>query len=97
VNARPILADAGRAEIGLEEAETALRSGKFDLVLLSQILTAVDEGLLTEVDVLGLVSARPEHVGLILTGHTAPPDFCRRCAAASPSSSIDISSRSLAP
>lgn len=73
VNAPPLLDDAKRAEIGLEEAETALSSGKYDLVLLSHILTAIDEGLLTTTDVLGLVNGRPKHVNLVLTGRTVPP------------------------
>jgi ATP:corrinoid adenosyltransferase len=79
VNAPPLLADAGRAEIGLEEAEAALRSGKYDLVLLSQILTAVEEDLLTASDLLALMDQRPEHVTLILTGPNAPAELKARC------------------
>ena len=94
VNAPPLLADARRAEIGLEEAETALCGGRFDRVLLSQFLTAVDEGLLTAADVLELVDARPRHVALILTGCTAPPALRLRCAGDLEASRVDFLSRS---
>jgi cob(I)alamin adenosyltransferase len=96
VNAPPPLADAGRAEIGLEEAEAALRSGKYDLVLLSQILTAVEEDLLTTADLLALIAKRPTRVTLILTGLHAPTDIiaeCGRSAAVSRAYSLDISRR----
>jgi len=79
VNAYPPLADAGRAEIGLEEAEAALRSGKYDIVLLSQVLTAIDERLLTSFDLAALIEARPEDVALVLTGCNVPTELVAQC------------------
>jgi cob(I)alamin adenosyltransferase len=79
VNAPPLLADIGRAEIGLEEAEAALRSGVYEVVLLSQILTAVDADLLTTRDVQSLCGVRPQHVTLILTGRNAPTEIAAEC------------------
>jgi cob(I)alamin adenosyltransferase len=72
VNACPPLDDVVRAEIGLEEAEAALQSGRHEVVLLSQILTAVEERLLSLQDVIRLIANRPPHVRLILTGRKAP-------------------------
>jgi hypothetical protein len=68
MNAQPPLADAFRAELGLEEAEDALRGGKYRVIILSQILSAVHAGLLRPQDVATIVEARPPCVSLILTG-----------------------------
>lgn len=75
VNACPTLADVRRVELGVEESEIALRSGKYDVVLLSQILNAVDEHLLTSPDIQRLANACPKHVSLILTGDKAPSEI----------------------
>jgi ATP:corrinoid adenosyltransferase len=75
VNACLPLADAGRIDIGMEESENALQSKKYDLVLLSQILIAVDEDLLTTADILSLIYANPANVRLILTGRNAPAEI----------------------
>lgn len=79
VNAYPPLADAGRIEIGLDEAEAALRSGRYDIVLLSQILTAIDEHLLTSSDIARLIQVCPDRVTLILTGRNAPKELVAQC------------------
>jgi ATP:corrinoid adenosyltransferase len=73
VNAAPPLADALRAETGLAEAEAAVHSGKYRIVVLCQVLDAVGAGLLTSEDLAALVDACPAHVQLILTGHSLPP------------------------
>lgn len=77
VNACPPLADVRRVELGVEESEAALRSGKYDIVLLSQILSAIDEPLLACPDIQLLVNACPKHVSLILTGDKAPSEIAR--------------------
>ncbi len=79
MNACPQLAEAGRIDLGMEEAETAIRSGRYRTVLLSQVLTAVEENLLTAQDILWLIDTRPEHVTLILTGETAPAAIAAQC------------------
>jgi cob(I)alamin adenosyltransferase len=77
VNSQPRLAEGRRVEIGIEEAESVLRSGEFDIVLLSQVLTAVDEGLLPLQDILSLMDVRSDDVTLILTGQTIPAEIAR--------------------
>ena len=68
VNARPLLADALRAEVGLQEAEAAIRGGTQRIVVLSQILDAVQDGLLCSQDLAALVDARSSHTRVIFTG-----------------------------
>jgi cob(I)alamin adenosyltransferase len=83
VNACPPLDEVARAEIGLDESETALRSGQYDMVLLDHILTAVQEHLLSLEDIERLVKKRPPHVRLILTGCDIPPDLAAAISNAS--------------
>lgn len=73
VNAPSPLADALRAETGLAEAEAAARSERYPIVVLSQILDAVGDGLLASEDLARLVDGCPPHLRLILTGHSLPP------------------------
>lgn len=68
VNASPLLADALRAQQGLEEAEAAIRDGNFSTVILSRILDAVQDGVLCHDDLMASLNARREPTRLILTG-----------------------------
>ncbi|MDZ7619404.1 MAG: cob(I)yrinic acid a,c-diamide adenosyltransferase, partial [Patescibacteria group bacterium] len=79
MNACPQLAEAGRIDLGMEEAETAVLSGRYQTVVLSQVLTALEEELLTAEDVVTLMDACPAHVALVLTGRTAPIIIAAQC------------------
>lgn len=61
------------AQVGLLRAVTLLTSGKYRLVILDEILSAVDEGLLTEQQILDLMAKKPTDVTLIMTGHKSYP------------------------
>jgi cob(I)alamin adenosyltransferase len=67
--------DLRQAELGLEAASRAVRSGEWDMVVLDEIVQAVDLGLLSCGRVLDLVSAKPDSVELLLTGRNAPPEI----------------------
>ena len=60
------------AEAGLEQARTAMLSGRYDIVVLDEVNVALWFGLLTEAAVLSLLDERPPAVELILTGRRAP-------------------------
>jgi len=60
------------AQKGLVRAEKKIRSGKFDVVILDEILCALDLGLLKAQDVLALMRKMPECIELVLTGRNAP-------------------------
>ena len=45
------------------------------LLVLDEILYAVDQGLLDEADVLDLVESKPEHLELVLTGSHSEPTY----------------------
>ncbi len=57
----------------LESAGKALSSGDYDLVILDEVNSALDFGLVSLEDVIGLIASRPSNVDLILTGRGANP------------------------
>lgn len=54
---------------GLELARNILISNNYQLVILDEILSAVELGLLQEQDVVDLIKIKPEMVHLLVTGH----------------------------
>jgi cob(I)alamin adenosyltransferase len=61
---------------GLRFAGQIISSGEHDLVILDEINVACAQGLIAAEDILALVTNRPSHVELILTGRGAPPALC---------------------
>ncbi|MFC2157540.1 cob(I)yrinic acid a,c-diamide adenosyltransferase [Acidobacteriota bacterium] len=70
--------DIKMAREGLEKCRSALRSQKYDLVILDEINVALYFKVLTEGDVLGLLDQKPDSVELILTGRHAPDFLIQR-------------------
>ena len=62
----------------LAYAEQEILSGKYDLVILDEILVAVNQGLITVKQVLDLLDAKLGSVELVLTGRKAPPEIVQR-------------------
>jgi len=65
------LEDAARA---LELSRQAVSSGKYDMVILDEMMTAYHSGLLALDDVVGLIKVKPAQLELVLTGRGAPPE-----------------------
>ncbi len=63
-----------QARLALEDAERAVRSGNFDLVILDEVNVATAWKLIDVKDVIRLIEKRPENVELILTGRYADKD-----------------------
>lgn len=51
------------------------RSGRYDMVVLDEIVNALTEGLISRDDLLGILNARPLTTELVLTGRYAPPEI----------------------
>ena len=64
--------DIRRAREGLRQCRVAMLSGRYDIVVLDEINTAVVLKVLTVEEVLGLLDERPAAVELVLTGRGAP-------------------------
>jgi cob(I)alamin adenosyltransferase len=63
------------AQKGLALAREKIASGDYQLVILDEILGAVDQGQLDLEQVLELIRAKPHAVNLLLTGHDAHKRF----------------------
>ena len=73
----PASIDIDLARKGLSRAREVLIGGRHDVVILDELNVALDFGLVTLEDVLGLIEARPPHVELILTGRSAHPEVIK--------------------
>ncbi|MCL2475234.1 MAG: cob(I)yrinic acid a,c-diamide adenosyltransferase [Chloroflexi bacterium] len=64
--------DTVNAQIGLDKAINAIKSSKYNLVILDEIFVALKHKILTEEQILGLMAdARANNVELALTGRYA--------------------------
>lgn len=66
------------AQKGLELAREKIQSGAYELVILDEILGAVDQGQIDLEQVLELIETKPHAVNLLLTGHDAQKRFLDR-------------------
>jgi cob(I)alamin adenosyltransferase len=64
--------DVAEARRGFEKAIEILQAGRHDLVVLDEILVAIDYGLLSTFQTLEALVSRAPHVETVLTGRGAP-------------------------
>ena len=74
---KPDKVDRDQAARGLKYAQKLIQRGRHDIVILDEILVALDYNLLSRRDVSALIKDRPRHVELILTGRDAPRQLHR--------------------
>jgi len=63
------------ASRGLSEFCEAMANGRYDLIILDEIIVAIDFGLLDLEDVKKAIAQKPPELHLILTGRNAPADL----------------------
>lgn len=68
---KPSTTDIRNAQAGLREAGEALRSKRYDIVILDEANVAVRYGLIEAQDLLDLIDDRPASVELVITGRYA--------------------------
>ncbi len=64
---------------GLELARQKILSGKYQLVVFDEIISALELQLLEEADILDLIKNKPEMMHMVLTGHTKFPKIVKAC------------------
>ena len=64
--------DIRRAREGLQKCREAMLSGKYQIIILDEVNTAVLLKVLTEHDLLDFLAEKPDSVELVLTGRGAP-------------------------
>lgn len=66
------------ARKGMELASQAMEERSCDILILDEIILAVDFGLVNLSDLLGLMDRKPEPMELVLTGRNACPEIFER-------------------
>lgn len=67
--------DISLVKKGLKKVMGELSSGKYDIVILDEIITAHSFGLVTLEELLEIVSLKPKGVELVFTGRGAPSEL----------------------
>ena len=70
--------DKKAAHKGIEEVREAMKSGKYQLIVLDEANVAVKIGLLDTDDLIKLVDEKPQMVELVFTGRGAPDELIMR-------------------
>lgn len=71
IHGKPKPADVKAAQRGLEEAESAIRSGKYDVVILDEATIATHFKLFPAYELVRLADEKPRNVELVITGRYA--------------------------
>lgn len=64
---------------GLNHAKEIIHSGKYQMVVLDEIISAVEVKVLTEDDVAEVLKNKPKDVHLVITGHNEYPKILKYC------------------
>ncbi|HDS11429.1 MAG TPA: cob(I)yrinic acid a,c-diamide adenosyltransferase [Candidatus Wirthbacteria bacterium] len=67
--------DQEGAQAGLFFAQECMQAGWYDLLILDEVICALDFGLLDLAQIVDLVSAKPASLELVLTGRNVPPEL----------------------
>lgn len=68
-----------QALLGLGRSREIISSGEYQLVILDEIISALEVGLLQERDILDILSIKPPDIHLVLTGHNKYPKILKQC------------------
>ena len=71
----PDTEDLKMAQDGLAKARLAMLSGKYDIVILDEIITAHRFHLITLDDMLNVIKDKPQDIELVMTGRYAPEEL----------------------
>ncbi len=70
--------DIRLAQDGFDLAKRVIADEAYDIVILDEIIVAIDYGLIPLSDLLNLLDAKPNGVELILTGRNARPEILEK-------------------
>ncbi len=70
--------DMSLAQDGFDLAKRAITGEAYDIVILDEIIVAIDYGLILLSDLLRLLDTKPNGVELILTGRNARPEILEK-------------------
>jgi cob(I)alamin adenosyltransferase len=65
--------DIERARKGLNEVKEIIRNGEYDIVILDEANIAVNLKLFSPQELIEIISSKPEHMEIVITGRYADP------------------------
>lgn len=68
-----------QARKALGFAQQLVCAEEYDVIVLDELVSCIEEGLLAQKDVLALIQAKPQRLHLVLTGHNAYPKIVKAC------------------
>jgi cob(I)alamin adenosyltransferase len=68
-----------QALLGLERAREIILSREYELVILDEIISALELKLIQERDIVELIKLKPETLHLVITGHNKFPEILKVC------------------
>jgi cob(I)alamin adenosyltransferase len=71
----PLEDHAAAARAAFEYAQEAVQSGKYQMVILDEIMATMNAGLVGVDEVVALAQEKPPMLHLVLTGRNAPPEL----------------------
>jgi cob(I)alamin adenosyltransferase len=64
---------------GIERARELMAGGEYQLIVLDEIISALEVGLIEERDILDLIDIKPKMTHLVITGHNKYPKILKCC------------------
>ncbi len=64
---------------GLNRAREIMLSGQYQVLILDELISALEVGLIEERDILDLIAIKPEMLHLVITGHNKYPKIIKAC------------------
>ncbi len=71
----PTRNDKMAAQKGLKSVAQVIDSGKYDIVIMDEVIIALYYKLITVEDLLKVIKSKPEHMEIIITGRKAPQEL----------------------
>ncbi|MBD1399834.1 cob(I)yrinic acid a,c-diamide adenosyltransferase [Pelovirga terrestris] len=78
IRSTPSAEDRQLAKCGIAEAQAALASGAYDLIVLDELLGLLAKGLVNIDEIFDLLHLRPPRTELLLTGRNAPAELVEK-------------------
>jgi cob(I)alamin adenosyltransferase len=75
---RPTAEEIRSAQAGLQQVKTAMRSGRYDVVIVEEGNVAVTCGLFDVMQLAELIDQKPDNLELVITGRNAAPEIIQK-------------------
>lgn len=78
IKGKPSQEDIEAARRGIDKVRSLMQSSGFDIIILEEANVAIKCGLISVKDLLDIISAKPDHLELVITGRGAVPEIIEK-------------------